>query len=444
MRIYAEKVNSENPSICIQDNTHNSEENTDSKHSLNKNSEDFTNFSQLRYLLENFKKQSYPMISEKLAKSQSVVKSSANMDCVQLRRLLKNGTFNYNVNSSVSNQTPTMLEIEKPDKHRNLESPVKNIQDINPLNFSFEIGESSIGKIPNFYSKLESQQKQKKSTNTLLKFDINQSGCEMSEGKLGKTSDTIHTAVQKEIDFSDLLKISDSNSANDGSIFLNNDLLNFPSNSSSQNDNLYACNSSPKNPEAARFFNNEKSIEGETAHLNYFKSSTIGNIGCVMTNIIKPSSDSKNIFPVTINKPDNVKTNCPSIYDDQHHILPWQGNTNPASKKTLVKGKSKPLCVSEHLDTVFQNICNKCGRTFKDKYECARHYLTCAVSTQMDKNNHIYESVKYPETLHSLLSKNETRIQHQLAIYSPKSENKSDDNSNENILNLSRNSSSSS
>ncbi|GBL90293.1 Zinc finger protein 836 [Araneus ventricosus] len=439
------KEKSENPSTCTQDNILNSEENTNSKNSPDKNSEDFTNFSQLRYLLENFKKQTYPMISEKLAKSQSAVKSSTNMDCVQLRRLLKNGTFNYNVNSSVSNQAPTLLEMEKSVESMNLESPVKGVQDINSLTFSPEIGESSSGKVPNTYPKLESQQEQKKSINTLLKFDINQFGCEMSEGKLGRISDVIPTnAMQKEIDFSDLLKISDSNSANDDSMFLSNEPLNFPSNSSSQSDNLYAYNSNPKNPEVAKFYNNEKSNEGEIAHLNYFKNSNMGNIGCVMTNPIKPSSDSKNIFPAACTKLDNVKTNSSSMYEDQHHLFSWQGNSSPMSNKTLIRGKSKPLFVSEHIDTVFQNTCNKCGKSFKDKYECVRHYLTCATPTQTDKNNHIYESVKYPETLHSLLSKNEARIQHQLVLHSSKSENKTDGNSNENVLNLSRNSSSSS
>ncbi|CAL1274138.1 unnamed protein product [Larinioides sclopetarius] len=437
------KEKSENPSACTQDNILNSEENTNSKNSHDKDSADFTNFSQLRYLLENFKKQSDPMISEKLTKSQSVVKSSTNMDCVQLRRLLKNGTFNCNVNSSVSNQVPNLLEMEKSIDHMNLELSVKGIQDINLLNFSPEMEESSSGKVSNTYPKLESQQEQKKNVNTLLKFDINQFGCEMSEEKLGRISDVLQiNALQKEIDFSDLLKISDSNSANDDNMFLSNEPLNFPSNSSSQSGNLHAYTSDPKNPEVAKFYSNEKSNEGEIAHLNYFKNSNMGSISCVMANPINPS-DSKKIFPDVSTKLDNIKTNSSSMHEDQHHLFSWQGNLSPMSNKILIRGKSKPLSVSDHIDTVFQNICNKCGRSFKNKYNCVRHYLTCGTHVQTDKNNHIYESVKYPETLHSLLSKNEAKIQHQLVPHSSKSENKTDSSSNENVLNLSRNSSSS-
>ncbi|GFY56747.1 zinc finger protein 836 [Trichonephila inaurata madagascariensis] len=425
--------------------------------SSNKNITDNTNFSQLRYLLENFKKKTNSDIDENTEKEidlstfQTADKSSMNTDCAQLRHLLKNGSSN---NSSNFNRTLQSVETQTCMKFsdRNLESPLKNSQDT----FSNLSSESAITKVPANFKRLVSQQQDmNQSINTCLKFDINQSGCEMSENlspqkqnlssssKLGRTSDIFPTnQIQSKIlDFSDLLKIADSSGANDDSLFLCNEPLNISSNLS-QTDSLFTFNCSPKHPDILKSPSNENFNElSEASHHNFYKISNASSMGAAMVNPNKSTCDSKGMFYGASNKHSiPVEIDCTENYKEPHHFSPVHGISPPVNTQTPKKGKVKSCLSSEHLDNFLQNKCNKCGRTFRDRNECVKHYVNCVKSVWTSKNNYINDDLKYPETLHSLLSKSETRTSQQIISTPSKSENTCEEISNDSVLNLSRNS----
>ncbi|GFS68257.1 zinc finger protein 836 [Nephila pilipes] len=446
----------------VQNNIINTEENVcNSNMSSSKNITDNTNFSQLRYLLENFKKKTYSDVDDNTEKEmdlsnfQSVDKSNINTDCAQLRHLLKNGTSNTSVNLNSLNysHTPQLIESQVCMKYcdRNLESPVKNLQDAS--SFSNLSSESPITKVPGSFKRHISQQQEvNQSINTCLKFDINQSGCEMSENlspqkqnhsntsKLGRTSDIFPTnQIQSKIlDFSDLLKIADSSGANDDSLFLCNEPLNISSNLS-QTDSLFTFSCSPKHSDILKNSSNENLNEfSEVSHHNFYKVSNTSNLSTVMLNPVKSTYESKGTFYVASNKHSN-ELDCTDNYKEPHHFSPLHGISTSVNTQTPKKGKAKSCISSEHLDNFVQNKCNKCGRTFRDRNECVKHYVNCVKSIWTSKNNYS-DDLKYPETLHSLLSKNEARASQQIISTSSKSENTSEEISNDSVLNLSRNS----
>ncbi|GIY17118.1 zinc finger protein 836 [Caerostris darwini] len=355
--------------------------------SQSKNDEDKSNFSQLRFLLETYKQSRSPNTSEDpcneidCSKFQSVDKPDDNADCVQLRRLLKNGTFNNSkidneLNPSSTNCMQPIIETKAVIKNmeQSLESLLKNAQgqstdDLNSMNI-----ESTDKK------EIDSFRKHMLETQNIncLKSDINQCGSIVSEPNFSKsepvvslsnTSDLFHTnqMQNKMLDFNDLIKITENESSNDGSMFLNNESL--------LSDSPFPANS-----------------------------------------IMNPFIDTASLkFPF------NPQQVGPSS----------RGYNSPQKRGNSEEYFSSPKKVAKSYNSCSPSKYNNFNLIFGENSEYINH------SKHSDIFSHKKDHVEYPETLHTLLLRQKESFQQPTVLSN--SESASHEVSNDSALNLSQN-----
>ncbi|KAG8188051.1 hypothetical protein JTE90_009924 [Oedothorax gibbosus] len=435
------KVASPSPKLLlVADEAGGSVNNTEKHCAVNDDTTPETNFSQLRYLLENFKSKdpldSIEDVSEKADEPNyqlHIVEDEG--ECLEYAK--SDDTLSWLNSLENNSKKDTEMNVSKHIKTNEIESavslPLGNVNQPIPLKKSvlkheeqFPAASSTNCRNPIVQPELN------QNVNTCLKFDVNQSRSIFSENDLFQASQM----TNKILDFSDLIGDSMNVSEN---IFQCDQVQSV---SSSSSFNL--LNNKPTYTSSAKSFYFTEPINCNKCNLSFKDVSEMSSHICSKNVTFKNCINSAfNFEPKHLFLPATGSTSNPGIADtemasttEKYPLLESMSDIFSASNSNSMSNKVQNLQYeSGHMNnSLSKTVCNKCFRTFHDAKECENHSLSCSKLTWCQNSN--AEALKFPETLHSLLSKREFKTQQQNYHSSTANDNASYDA----VLNLSKNS----